>query len=100
VVGGHTHQHDDRVVGETRFINADSVGMPYEGDGAARCFWIEDGSPQLLSTEYDAAGAGRRALAAGWPDTDSVEAALIEPVPAIEITRLFEQVRVLAAERQ
>jgi predicted phosphodiesterase len=93
VVGGHTHQQDDRLVGETRFINAGSVGMPYEGDGAARWLWIEDHNPHLLATAYDSVATGKRALAAGWPDTDSIEAALIEPVPAIEITRLFEQTR-------
>lgn len=93
VVGGHTHQQDDRVVGETRFINAGSVGMPYEGDGAARWLWIEDGIPHLSKTVYDANIVGRRALAAGWPDKASIEAALIEPVPALEITHLFEQTR-------
>jgi putative phosphoesterase len=28
VVGGHTHQQDDRVVGRVRFVNAGSVGLP------------------------------------------------------------------------
>lgn len=93
VVGGHTHQQDDRVVGETRFINAGSVGMPYEGDGAARWLWIEDGVPHLSKTVYDSNTFGRRALAAGWPDKDSIEAALIEPIPALEITQLFERTR-------
>ena len=31
VVAGHTHQQDDRVVGDLRFVNAGSVGLPYEG---------------------------------------------------------------------
>ncbi len=90
VVGGHTHQQDDRTVGGVRFINAGSVGMPYEGDGAARWLWVADGVPEPRSTEYDAAGAGRRMLEAGWPDERSLAASLIEPVPAIEITRFFE----------
>ena len=91
VVAGHTHQQDDRTVGAIRFINAGSVGMPYEGDGAARWLWIADGVPELRSTEYDAAAAGRRMLEAGWPDERSLTASLIEPVPAIEITRFFEE---------
>ena len=90
VVAGHTHQQDDRTVGGIRFINAGSVGMPYEGDGAARWLWVADGVPELRSTEYDAAGAGRRMLEAGWPDERSLTASLIDPVPAIEITRFFE----------
>jgi predicted phosphodiesterase len=90
VVAGHTHQQDDRTVGAVRFVNAGSVGLPYEGDGAARWLWIADGVPELRRTEYDAAGAGRRILSGGWPDDRSTPAALIEPMPAIEITEMFE----------
>ena len=90
VVAGHTHQQDDRVVGGVRFVNAGSVGLPYEGDGAARWLWVADGVPELRSTVYDAAGAGARMLAAGWPDERSVGAALVEPVEAIVVTRIFE----------
>ena len=64
VVAGHTHQQDDRLVGAVRFVNAGSVGLPYEGDPAARWAWIADGSPELRRTEYDGAAAGRRMLAA------------------------------------
>jgi len=90
VVAGHTHQQDDRVVGGLRFVNAGSVGLPYEGDGAARWAWIEHGEPHLRQTTYDAHGAGTRMLAAGWPDEESVRAALIDPVDPAEITRIFE----------
>ena len=90
VVAGHTHQTDDRMVGGVRFINAGSVGLPYEGDGAARWLGVADGVPELRSTPYDAAAAGRRMLAADWPDERSIRAALIDPVPAIEVTRVFE----------
>ena len=90
VVAGHTHQQHDRVVGATRFVNAGSVGMPYEGDGAA--FWalIEDGAPQLRRTAYDHAAAGARILAAGWPDRDSIEASLVAPIDPATVTRIFE----------
>jgi predicted phosphodiesterase len=91
VVAGHTHQQDDRAVGGTRFVNAGSVGLPYEGDGAARWLWLDDGAPELRSTPYDAAAAGRRMLDAGWPDERSVNAALVEPVEAIVVTRIFEE---------
>jgi predicted phosphodiesterase len=91
VVGGHTHQHDDREVNGVRFVNAGSVGLPYEGDGAARWLWVADGVPEARQTTYDAAAAGKRMLeVAGWPDERSVGAALIEPVDPLVVTRIFE----------
>ena len=90
-VAGHTHQQDDRVVSGVRFVNAGSVGLPYEGDGAARWAWIEDGEPELRATAYDAAGAGERMLAAGWPDERSIAAALTDPIDPVVITELFEE---------
>jgi predicted phosphodiesterase len=92
VVGGHTHQQDDRTVGRVRFVNAGSVGLPYEGDPAARWAWISDGAPELRRTEYDGAAAGRRMLAAGWPDRRSIDGGLIDPVDPMFVTRLFEGV--------
>lgn len=90
VVAGHTHQQDDRVVGTVRFVNAGSVGLPYEGDGAARWLTVSDGAPELCRTHYDAAGAAARILAHGWPDARSVGAALADPVDPIVVTRIFE----------
>ncbi len=90
VVAGHTHQQHDRMVGGTRFINAGSVGLPYEGDGAARWLWVADGVPERRATPYDAAAAGAR-MKERWPDVMSIDAALVSPVPAAEITELFEQ---------
>jgi len=92
VVGGHTHQADDRRAGAVRFLNAGSVGLPYEGDGAARWLWVEDGAPAARRTPYEAAGAGARMLAAGWPDERSIGASLIDPVDPIEVTRIFEEI--------
>ena len=90
VVAGHTHQQDDRTVGSVRFVNAGSVGLPYEGDpGHARWLWIADGVPTLNTTNYDAPAAGRRMLDGGELD-ESIGASLVAPVPAAEITALFE----------
>ncbi len=90
IVAGHTHQQDDRVVGDVRFVNAGSVGLPYEGDGAARWLWVADGDPQLRHTSYDASRAGARILKAGWPDERSVGAALVAPVEPSIVTQIFE----------
>jgi predicted phosphodiesterase len=91
VVAGHTHQQDDRMVDGVRFVNAGSIGLPYEGDGDARWLWIEDGVPELRRTAYDAAGAGRRMREACAALGDSVNASLIEPVEAMVVTRMFEE---------
>jgi predicted phosphodiesterase len=91
VVAGHTHQQHTRDVGAITFVNAGSVGMPYEGDGAARWLWVADGVPDLRRTGYDAAAAGRRILEAGWPDERSIGASLIEPVEPSVVTDLFER---------
>jgi predicted phosphodiesterase len=55
VVAGHTHQQDDRVVGDVRFANA-----------------------------------GARMLQAGWPDQESITAALVEPFDPMVVTTFFE----------
>jgi predicted phosphodiesterase len=90
VVGGHAHQQDDRRVGDVRFVNAGSVGLPYEGDGAARWLWVADGVPELRRTAYDAAAAGARILASGWPDEETVNAALVDPYDPQEVTQILE----------
>lgn len=91
VVAGHTHQQDDREVDGVRFVNAGSVGLPYEGDGAARWLWVAGGVPDRRETSYDAAAAGTRMLeAAGWPDERSIDAALVDPVEPIVVTQIFE----------
>jgi predicted phosphodiesterase len=91
VVAGHTHQQDDRTVDGVRFINAGSVGLPYEGDGDARWLWIEDGVPELRRTAYDAAAAGQQMRDACESLADSVNASLIEPVEPMVVTRMFEE---------
>lgn len=51
VVAGHTHMQDDRVIGETRFVNPGSVGMPYEERPGA--YWALLGPDvDLKRTEY------------------------------------------------
>ena len=58
VVCGHTHIQFDRVVGDTRIVNAGSVGMPSGKHGA---FWAQIGpGVQLKRTGYDRVEAAAR----------------------------------------
>jgi putative phosphoesterase len=90
VVAGHTHQQDDRVVDGVRFVNAGSVGLPYEGSADACWLWIADGVPELRRTAYDAVAVGHRMREAFPPLADSVDASLIQPVDPMVVTRMFE----------
>ena len=70
VVAGNTDEQDDRAVRGVRFVNAGSVGLPYEATARrAGC-----GSPTAIRpapAAYDAAAAGARILEAGWPERSS-----------------------------
>lgn len=57
VVVGHTHMQDDRRAGSVRFVNAGSVGVPYED--APGAYWALLGPEvELRRTEYDPAALG------------------------------------------
>jgi putative phosphoesterase len=71
VVAGHTHMQLERRVGETLFVNAGSVGWPYEGVPGAYWAILEDGV-DLRRTGYDlerAAGLVRRS---GHPRAEEI----------------------------
>lgn len=92
VVGGHTHVQFDRRVGGTRFVNAGSVGMPYEGRAAA--FWALLGPDvELVSTEYDVEAAVAAIRATGYPGADDLVEKLLTPHFAEEATEFFENQR-------
>jgi predicted phosphodiesterase len=67
VVVGHTHVQFDRRVGETRLVNAGSVGMPYEREPGA--YWALVGPDvELRRTAYDVDAAAKAIEEAGWPE--------------------------------
>ena len=62
VIGGHTHMQQRR----GRYVNAGSVGMPYEDDVAA--FWaVISDDVEFRRTYFDVQHAIARTLASGWP---------------------------------
>jgi predicted phosphodiesterase len=91
VVLGHTHVQFDRQVGETRLVNAGSVGLPYEGRAAA--FWALLGPDgvELRSTDYDAVETCARILASGIPDAADYSEGIADPPGADEASEFFER---------
>jgi putative phosphoesterase len=96
VVAGHTHIQFDRVVDGVRWVNAGSVGMPYEGEAAA--FWALLGPDvSFRRTPFDVEAAAEAILASGWPAAEEfVTENLRDAVPRDETIALFERI---AAER-
>ena len=91
IVGGHTHRQFDRTAYRWRFINAGSVGMPYEGELGA--FWALLGPDvQLRRTDYNVAAAIDALRAGGFDDVDEMfEESLLNPMDRDEVAQLFEQ---------
>jgi putative phosphoesterase len=70
VVAGHTHMQQDRQIGGIRFVNAGSVGLPYEGELAA--FWalVEAGDIQLRKTPLEVDRVADAFRRSDWPRAD------------------------------
>jgi predicted phosphodiesterase len=93
VVAGHTHvQFDRRIPAAPRFVNAGSVGIPYEGRRGA--FWALLGPEvELLRTEYDTESAVAAIRERGWPEGEQVAGWLLEPEDPDKVTEFFESTR-------
>ena len=94
VVAGHTHMQLDRTVGDVRFVNAGSVGMPYEDEVAA--FWtlIASDEVEFRKTPFDIERAAAEIEASGWPGAQEFVAENLFAAPSREeATRLFESWR-------
>ena len=90
VVAGHTHVQFDRRIGVHRFVNAGSVGIPYEGRRGA--FWALLGPEVVLRrTAYATEDAVQRIRATGYPDADQLGQWLLEPVDPDEASAYFER---------
>ena len=88
------HVQFDVHVGRTRFVNAGSVGMLYEG--VAGVLGASGRGGRAPPTPYDLDLAGFRIRTSGFPEPDEFVATLTQPPAAEEATAYFEQA---AAER-
>jgi diadenosine tetraphosphatase ApaH/serine/threonine PP2A family protein phosphatase len=92
VVGGHTHVQFERVVEGIRFVNAGSVGMPYEGKQGA--FWVLlDGEDvDFRHTPYAVDAAVAVIQASGYPGADQIAGLLLDPQDPDEVSAYFESI--------
>jgi putative phosphoesterase len=92
VVGGHTHVQFERTIDGIRFVNAGSVGMPYEGRQGA--FWaLLDGEEvELRQTPYAVDAAAALIRTSGYPGADQIAGWLLEPQDPDEVSAYFESV--------
>ena len=99
IVCGHTHMQLDRTVGGVRWINAGSVGMPFEGDVAA--FWAVLGpDARFRRTPIDVDRAASAILATRWPQAPAfVDENLRQAVTREEATAMFERIAHERGER-
>jgi predicted phosphodiesterase len=72
VVVGHTHMQQDRRIGSVRWVNAGSVGLPYEGELAA--FWalVDDGEVELRKTVLEVDEVADAFRRSAWPRADEI----------------------------
>jgi putative phosphoesterase len=92
VVAGHTHMQQDRQLGTIRFVNAGSVGLPYEGELAA--FWalLDGGEPELRRTPLELEDVAEAFRRSAWPRADEfLRENVLETVTREEATAAQEE---------
>jgi predicted phosphodiesterase len=91
---GHTHSQFDRMIGSLRLVNAGSVGMPYEDRPGAYWALVEEGEPELRTTDYDLRAAADRIRTSGWPEAERwVDENLLRVPSALEAAEYLESQR-------
>lgn len=88
VVCGHTHMQFDRVVGNTRVVNAGSVGMPFGRTGAD---WLLLGPDvELRHTSYDLQAAADRVRRSGYAGAEEFAAkSILAPPSEAQMMKLY-----------
>jgi putative phosphoesterase len=91
VVAGHTHMQQDRMVGDIRFVNAGSVGLPYEGEVAAYWALLLDGEPELRKSPVDHQRVVEAFRQSGWPRAGEIlHERIVRTATREEATRILE----------
>ena len=87
VVCGHTHMQFDRMIGQTRVVNAGSVGEPFGESGA---YWLLPGPDvQLRCTSYDLTKAAELIRATQYPQAQESAEGILHPPAESKKLELF-----------
>lgn len=98
MVCGHTHMQFDRRVGQTRVVNAGSVGAPFGEPGA---FWALLGPEvQLRQTKYDMTQAADRIRATPYPQAPAMAKDIVQPPAETEMLEVFSKWELMAADSE
>lgn len=90
VIGGHVHHQFTTEVGGKQWIDAGSVGMPYEGAPGAYWLTIDNAGPMHRRTEYDLVDALLRIAENGYPSFDELARTLRGAISADDAASAFE----------
>ena len=97
VVCGHTHHQFDRLVDETRVVNAGSVGMPYEGRPGA--YWALLGpAVEFRRTAYDVDAMLDSMGKTDYPDAENHREILRDDIPTADWVAEYFERQALAQE--
>ncbi len=99
VVCGHTHMQFDRTIGDTRVVNAGSVGMPFSDPGA---YWLLLGAAgrdvHLRQTRYDLGKAAERIRATAYPQAEEFAARnVLQPPSEASMLEAFSHAELKSA---
>ncbi len=93
VVCGHTHTQFEQHVGETRILNAGSVGMPYAARPGAYWLLLSPAGYEFRYTAYDEQAAVQEIVASGYPQAQEFAEGNVLKIPtAAEATEHFERI--------
>src|SRR5947209_10886693 len=84
VVCGHTHIQFEMRAGNTRILNAGSVGMPYADRPGAYWLLLDGQHVEFRRTEYDLEKAAQQVRESGYPQADEFADENLLTVPTAE----------------
>ncbi len=90
MICGHTHMQFDRTVGNTRVVNAGSVGMPFGEPGA---YWLLlNSNIDLRRTDYDFEKAAAAVRMTAYPSAEEFAARnVLRPPSQAEMLEVFQR---------